>query len=73
MKVEDVELVGGVHCGRVMAVKVGVERVHVPRPVSLRAEPEAAVPDPPWEDVYRRDVISDRTHRWRYVLERRQP
>ncbi|PRY35359.1 hypothetical protein [Umezawaea tangerina] len=75
MTAEEIELVGGSHDGQVMHIQPA-ERLHLPceRPVGLAefvpADGLVAAPTSV-QETYRRDVISDRTHRWRYLLERR--
>jgi hypothetical protein len=73
----DIVLVGGARDGEEMTIQAS-ERLLLPRlaAVNLHARftlAEELAVSPAFErDVYRRDVISDRTHRWRYVLEKQQ-
>jgi hypothetical protein len=77
----DIVLVGGARDGDEMTIQA-TEWLVIPRlpDVDVHArsmrvtedEPLGVHGSPEFErDIYRRDVISDRTHRWRYVLERR--
>ena len=70
----DIVLVGGARDGEEMTISA-TERLVLPRlDVKPYASLEQALLDSPVfeRDVYRRDVVSDRTHRWRYVLERQE-
>lgn len=78
----DIVLVGGARDGEEMTIQAS-EWLVIPRlaDVSMHARFMQVAEDTPLgvhdsqtfeRDVYRRDVISDRTHRWRYVLEKRR-
>lgn len=72
----DIVLVGGARDGEEMTI-LASRWLILPRLADVNlharfmlAEDPGVVDGPTFErDVYRRDVISDRTHRWRYVLE----
>jgi hypothetical protein len=67
---ESIELIGGPKDGHIWEISDLIEYINIPVPPDLTSlmEPDPAdvVIAPFRRGVYRRDVISDETHRWRY-------